>query len=84
MRRDYPNLDIYARVPTLEDEAELQIKGIRHAGTTFIESTLFRGIALLKDMGVAEDHAATLVEILRKDDYKAIRQSLMSADKSGA
>lgn len=82
MRQDYPNLDIYARVDSIQHQIELRAKGIKHAGTGFIEGTLFRGGSLLKHMGVAEDQVTTLIDSLRKDDYALIRQSLLAQDKA--
>jgi glutathione-regulated potassium-efflux system protein KefB len=84
MHRDYPNLDIYARVDTIEEQVELRAKGIKHAGTAFIESTLFRGGSLLKNMGVAEDQVTTLVDSLRKDDYALIQQALSATAEDTA
>jgi glutathione-regulated potassium-efflux system protein KefB len=71
----YPNLDIYARVQTLDEQEALRTQGIKHAGTTYLESTLFRGQSLLQDMGVAEEQAKTLIDSLRKDDYQVIKDS---------
>ncbi|MDH3840707.1 MAG: hypothetical protein OES35_07270 [Chromatiales bacterium] len=38
----------------------------------------------LKDMGVTDDETKTRVEVLRKDDCKAIRQARVSADEPTA
>lgn len=84
MHRDYPSLDIYAQVNTIEDQAGLRAKGIKHAGTGFIESTLVRGGSLLKNMGVAEDQVTVLIGSLRKDDYALIQQALSAEDKATA
>ena len=70
-----PELDIYARVRTLDEQESLRGQGIRHAGTTYLESTLFRGQSLLQGMGVAEEQAKTLVDSLRKDDYQLLRDA---------
>jgi monovalent cation:proton antiporter-2 (CPA2) family protein len=71
----YPSLDIYARVQTLDEQQALRARGVKHAGTTYLESTLFRGEALLKNMGVAENQAKILIDSLRKDDYLLIKNA---------
>jgi voltage-gated potassium channel Kch len=71
----YPSLDIYARVQTLDEQQDLRARGVKHAGTTYLESTLFRGEALLKNMGVAESQAKILIDSLRKDDYQLIKNA---------
>jgi len=75
----YPDLDIYARVQTLDEQEALRTQGIKHAGTTYLESTLFRGQSLLQDMGVAEEQAKALIDSLRKDDYQVIKNSFSKA-----
>jgi Kef-type K+ transport system membrane component KefB/voltage-gated potassium channel Kch len=79
LRGRYPELDIYARVRTIEEQEDLRMHGIKHAGTTYLESTLFRGQSLLRDMGVAEEQAKLLIDSLRQDDYKLIKDSLKKA-----
>ena len=76
LHRNYPTLDIYACVGRLEDQFELRARGIKHAGTTFIESTLFRGSSLLKQMGVPEAEVDSLVASLRKDEHALIVRAL--------
>ena len=61
------------RVRTLGDQAELVAKGIKHAGTGYIESTLIRGGALLKDLGISEDDVSQMVDALREDNYAPVR-----------
>ena len=73
LHRLYPHLDVYVRVRTLEDQDELAAKGINHAGTSYIESTLLRGGMLLKDLGVPEDDVSELVKELQHNDYALIR-----------
>jgi glutathione-regulated potassium-efflux system protein KefB len=73
LHRLYPNLDVYVRVRTLGDQEELVAKGIKHAGTGYIESTLTLGGGLLKDLGVAETDVSELVGALREDGYAPIR-----------
>jgi monovalent cation:proton antiporter-2 (CPA2) family protein len=84
MHRDYPSLEIYAQVNTIEDQTWLRAKGIKHAGTGFIESTLVRGASLLKNMDVAEEQVTLLIDSLRKDDYALIQQALSAEEKSAA
>lgn len=79
LHTNYPMLDIYARVETLEDQTELRARGIKFAATSFIESTLVRGSTLLKNMGVAEDAVDTLVESLRANEYLQLQQALSAA-----
>jgi glutathione-regulated potassium-efflux system protein KefB len=73
LHRLYPHLDVYVRVRTLGDQDELVAKGIKHAGTGYIESTLTLGGGLLKDLGVAETDVSELVGALREDGYALIR-----------
>ena len=68
----------------IEDQTGLRAKGIRHAGTGFIESTLFRGGSLLKNMDVAENQVTELIDSLRKDEYALIQQALSAEDKATA
>jgi len=69
----YPSLDIYVRVRNFEDQDELHAKGIKHAGTGYIESTLVRGSMLLKDIGIPEADVQELVKDFQRDDYTLIR-----------
>ena len=73
LHRLYPHLDIYVRVRTLGDQDELVAKGIKHAGTGYIESTLIRGGMLLKDLGMAEYDVSELVKELQQNNYALIR-----------
>lgn len=69
----YPQLDVYVRVRTLHDQDELAAKGIKHAGTGYIESTLVRGGMLLKGLGVPENDVSELVRAFQSDDYALVR-----------
>ena len=80
--RLYPQLDVYVRVRSLEDQDELAAKGINHAGTGYIESTLVRGGMLLKDLGVSEDDVSELVKNLQQNDYALIRVGNTEVQKS--
>jgi glutathione-regulated potassium-efflux system protein KefB len=73
LHRLYSHLDVYVRVRTLADQDELVAKGIKHAATGYIESTLHRGGLLLKDLGVPEADVSELVGKLRDGDYALIR-----------
>ena len=84
LHNNYPALDIYARVETIEDQNELRAKGINKAATSFIESTLFRGSTLLKEMGVAEDAVDTLLDSLRADQYEPVMQALSAVLDAGS
>ncbi len=75
LHRLYPELNVYVRVQTLADQAELVAKGIKHAGTGYIESALARGSMLLKDLGRSEDEVDDLVRDFRQDDYALIRNA---------
>lgn len=81
LHRLYPHLDVYVRVRTLEDQYELAAKGVRHAGTGYIESTLVREGMLLKDLGVAEDRVSELVKELQHNDYALIRGGYAEVEK---
>ncbi|MGB5221931.1 MAG: cation:proton antiporter [Polyangiales bacterium] len=76
----YSQLDVYVRVRTLADQDELIAKGIKHAGTGYIESTLVRGGMLLKDLGVTEEDVSELLSTLRDDDYALIRAAYSEAE----
>jgi glutathione-regulated potassium-efflux system protein KefB len=82
LHRLYPNLNVYVRVRTLEDQDALVAKGIKHAGTGYIESTLVRGGMLLKDLGMSEDAVSELVNELHQNDYALIRASNALVQKS--
>ena len=73
LHRLYPNLDVYVRVRSLADQDELASRGIKHAGTVHIESTLLRGAKLLKDLGVPEEDVEAMVRDLQLDNYERIR-----------
>ncbi len=77
----YPHLDVYVRVRTLADQAELVAKGIKHAGTGYIESTLVRGSMLLKDLGVSEDDVSELVNDFQQNDYALIRTAYAEVEQ---
>jgi monovalent cation:proton antiporter-2 (CPA2) family protein len=79
--RLYPDLDVYVRVRTLADQVELVAKGIKHAGTGYIESTLVRGSMLLKDLGLSEDDVDELVKDFQQNDYALIRAAYAEAEK---
>ena len=70
-----PLLDIYVQVRSVRDQDELVAKGIKHAGTGYIESTLLRGSKLLKDMGMPEADVQDLVENFQRDNYTLIRSA---------
>ena len=71
----YPELNVYVRVRTLAEQDALVAKGIKHAGTGYIESTLNRGGLLLKDLGVSENDVSELVDRLRENGYAMIRDA---------
>ncbi|MEJ2199004.1 MAG: cation:proton antiporter [Desulfuromonadales bacterium] len=79
LRQLYPTVDIYAMVPSIEDQTALRSRGIRHAGTDYIESTLLQGSRLLRNLGQPDDDIGSLVETLQKDDYAALRARTESA-----
>ena len=82
LHRLFPHLDVYVRVRTLSDQDKLIAKGIRHAGTGYIESTLTRGGMLLKDLGVSEDAVRELINALQENDYAVIRSIHAPVGKS--
>jgi glutathione-regulated potassium-efflux system protein KefB len=82
LHRLYPELDVYVRVRTLADQDELVAKGIKHAGTGYIESTLVRGSMLLKDLGVSEDDVSEMVSDFQQNDYASIRGAYAEIAKS--
>lgn len=81
LHRLYPHLNIYVRVETLWEQAELVEKGIKNARTGYIESTLACGSLLLKDLGVSEGDTSELVKEIQQDDYALIRAGYMEVEK---
>jgi voltage-gated potassium channel Kch len=81
LHRLYPHLDVYVRVRTLGEQDQLVDKGIKHAGTGYIESTLVRGGMLLKDLGVSEDDVGELIKELQHNDYALVRAGYAEVDK---
>ena len=73
LRQLYSSLDIYAMVPTIEDQTALRSRGIQHAGTDYIESTLLLGSRLLRNLGQSGEDIDQLVGSLQKDDYATLR-----------
>ena len=69
----YPQLNIYLRVPSLDDQDEMVAQGIKHATTSYIESTLAKGGQLLMDVGVSEIDVNELTASIRQDNYALIR-----------
>ncbi len=63
------------RVQTLADQAELVAKGVKHAGTGYIESTLVRGSMLLKDVGRPANEVDDLVRDFQQNDYALLRNA---------
>jgi glutathione-regulated potassium-efflux system protein KefB len=77
----YPLLNIYVRVRTTADQDELVAKGIKHASTGYIESTLVRGSTLLKNVGVSDDDVGELVKEFQQDNYALIRAAFAEITK---
>jgi len=77
----YPLLNIYVRVRTTADQDELVAKGIKHASTGYIESTLVRGSMLLKNIGVSDDDVGELVKEFQQDNYALIRAAFAEITK---
>ncbi len=73
LHRLYPHVDMYVRVRNLSDQDEMVAKGIKHAGTGYIESTLVRGGQLLKDLGMSETEVDELVKVFQENDYALVR-----------
>ena len=82
LHRLYPQLDVYVRLRTLRDQDELVSKGIKHAATSYIESTLSRGGQMLKNLGVPEPEVDDVVGTLRKDNYSSVRAAYVDAASS--
>jgi len=81
LKRLYPQLDVFVQVRSLSDQDELLAKGIKHAGTGFIESTLLRGSSLLKGMGIPEADVQELVEDFQGDNYALIRSAYANPER---
>ena len=82
LHRLYPQLNVHVRVRTLADQAALVARGVKHAGTGYIESTLTRGGMLLKDLGLSEQDVIDLVAKLRNDDYALIRATYAETERA--
>ena len=82
LHRLYPRLNVYVRVRRLRDQDELVAKGIKNAGTGYIESTLVRGSMLLKDLGVTESDVGELVKAFQNDNYALIRAAFAEPAKN--
>jgi glutathione-regulated potassium-efflux system protein KefB len=81
LHRLYPHLDVFVRVRSINDQDELIARGIKHAGTGFIESTLVRGSMLLQSLGVSEDNVREMVNELHQNDYALIRDDYAKTEK---
>ena len=81
LHRLYPHLDVYVLVRTLGEQDQLVDKGINHAGTGYIESTMVRGGMLLKDLGVSEDDVGEMIKELQHNDYALVRAGYAEVDK---
>jgi len=81
LHRLYPKLAVFVRVRTLADQSEMLGKGIVHAGTGYVESTLYRGGMMLKELGVAEEQVNELVTALRENDYAPVRAILQGGSQ---
>jgi len=77
----YPLLDVFVHVRSLRDQDELVAKGIKHAGTGYIESTLLRGSMLLKGIGIPEADVQELVEDFQGDNYTLIRSAYAKPER---
>jgi glutathione-regulated potassium-efflux system protein KefB len=73
LHRLYPHLNVYVRVNTLREQEKLVSRGIKKAGTGYIESTLVRGAMLLKDLGMSEFDVNELVKAFQNDNYAMVR-----------
>jgi glutathione-regulated potassium-efflux system protein KefB len=82
LHRLYPNLNVFVRVRTINDQDELVTKGIKNAGTGYIESTLVRGSMLLQSLGVSEDKVREMVNELHQNDYAVIRSDFAKIEKN--
>ncbi len=79
LSRLYPGLDVFVRARSLREQGELIARGIQHAGTAYIESTLFRGRALLTHLGMAEADVDELIENFRHDGYALLQTAQAEA-----
>lgn len=79
LHRLYPRLAVFVRVRTLRAQGELMAKGIKDAGTGYIESTLARGQQLLKQVGLSPSEVEDVVDSFRHDDYALIQAASAEA-----
>ena len=82
LKRLYPLLDVFVHVRSLMDQDKLVAKGIEHAGTGYIESTLLRGSILLKGIGIPEADVQELVEDFQGDNYALVRSAYAKNPKT--
>jgi voltage-gated potassium channel Kch len=73
LHRFHPQLNIYLRVTSLQDQDEMVNRGIKHATTSYIESTLLKGGQLLMDVGVSKVDVSELTSSIRQDNYAMLR-----------
>ena len=81
LQRLYPSLNIYVRARTLKEQDKLISRGIKKAGTGYIESTLVRGAMLLKDLGMPESDVNELVKAFQNDNYALVRAEYVVFEK---
>jgi hypothetical protein len=81
LHRLYPHLNVYVRVHTLREQDKLVARGIKKAGTSYIESTLVRGAMLLKDLGMSESDVNELVKAFQNHNYALIRAAFAEPAK---
>ena len=81
LQRLYPSLNIYVRARTLKEQDKLVSRGIKKAGTGYIESTLVRGAMLLKDLGMPESDVNELVKAFQNDNYALVRAEYVVFEK---
>ncbi|MFS1438572.1 cation:proton antiporter [Shewanella sp. 10N.286.48.A6] len=70
MLSHYKQLDIYARTNSRAEEFYLNKHGVKYAGSVYIESTLLRGLDLLRNFGLTEQDAMQLIDNLKQELFE--------------
>lgn len=74
LRNSYPTVPIVARARDLEGSAQLQEAGATEAYPEAVEASLRLGAIALRTVGASRDNVALLLQSVRDEDYKPVRE----------
>ena len=80
----YPRLPIEARARDLAHSEALQKVGATSTVVEYFEGSLQLGRAALLDAGVPEDQVSELIEGFRREDYRVLRESIVTRTSTGS